>query len=235
MPRRYYRKKKFTKKSKTFSKYNLYKRRSAKSQAYQIGKLNKKVNSIYRRVKPDILRYEPSVSDYTIANWISGSLASQTLTLRGLNTLLNDSKYSNVDYVNIRDYYLNLKLKYKFPPTTLGTPELSASPIILARMVIIQYRQDVESGIPLGDVFQGTGLPAVLNPLKEHINERGKILCDKVLRLTPAKQVLNINYHVPRYRNKRIQIASTAQRLKNEIELEKTGVIFNDEDNDIEL
>lgn len=46
-----------------FSKYNTYKHRSAKSQANQIYRLNKKVNSIYKQVKPDIQYFDTRATD----------------------------------------------------------------------------------------------------------------------------------------------------------------------------
>lgn len=51
MPRRYA--KRYYKKKSTFSKYNTYKNRSAKSQAYQIYQLNKKVNRIEAKTRPE--------------------------------------------------------------------------------------------------------------------------------------------------------------------------------------
>lgn len=46
-----------------FSKYNTYKHRSAKSQANQIYRLNKKVNNIYKSVKPDIQYFDTKPVD----------------------------------------------------------------------------------------------------------------------------------------------------------------------------
>lgn len=44
-------------KKRTFSRYNTYKYRSSKAQAYQIYKLNKKVNHVYKMTKPEIQIY----------------------------------------------------------------------------------------------------------------------------------------------------------------------------------
>lgn len=59
--KRSYMKKRFNKKS--FSKYNTYKYRSSKAQANQIYRLNKKVNSIYKSVKPDIQYFDTKATD----------------------------------------------------------------------------------------------------------------------------------------------------------------------------
>lgn len=60
----YYKRKSYKKRSykkKNFSRFNLYKHRSSKSQAYQIYKLNKKVNYIERKTKPEIDIYNMSM------------------------------------------------------------------------------------------------------------------------------------------------------------------------------
>lgn len=49
-----YYKKKYGYRKKKFTKFNLYKNRSSKSQAYQIYNLNKKINMIEKKTKPEI-------------------------------------------------------------------------------------------------------------------------------------------------------------------------------------
>lgn len=63
--RRTYKSKRHTRR--TFSRFNTYKNRSSKSQAYQIYKLNKKINYCYRMNKPEVQIYQTTDSPIDIA------------------------------------------------------------------------------------------------------------------------------------------------------------------------
>lgn len=62
--KRYYKKRNFRKNSKKrmFSRFNTYKKRSSKAQAYQIYKLNKKVNYYYKMTKPEVQVFQPDTA-----------------------------------------------------------------------------------------------------------------------------------------------------------------------------
>ena len=66
-------------KSKNFSRFNLYRKRSAKSQALQLYNLNKKVMKIKRDLSPDIVRWEGDnhyeYTNSTISTHISDRIA----------------------------------------------------------------------------------------------------------------------------------------------------------------
>lgn len=68
--KRNYKKRNYKKnsKKKTFSRFNTYKNRSAKSQAYQIYKLNKKVNYINKKNSPEIHNWQCVPQDHQFNN-----------------------------------------------------------------------------------------------------------------------------------------------------------------------
>lgn len=96
--RRVYSKKKSASKKRSFSKYNTYRHRSAKAQAGQIYRLNKKVNRIYKSVKPDIQYFDTKPTEisepvttaknglvkftgmFDIAGWVNGNNPDGTPT-----------------------------------------------------------------------------------------------------------------------------------------------------------
>lgn len=61
-----YKYKKYNNKKK-FSRFNTYKNRNSKAQAYQIYSLNNKINTLMKRTKPEALNYTPADSHYTIS------------------------------------------------------------------------------------------------------------------------------------------------------------------------
>lgn len=52
----------YKKKSTSFSRFNTYRKRSSKQQAYQIYRLNKKINYVYKMNKPEIQIYQSTTS-----------------------------------------------------------------------------------------------------------------------------------------------------------------------------
>lgn len=96
--RSYRNRRSYKKKSSTFSRFNTYRKRSSKAQAYQIYRLNKKINYVYKMNKPEIQIYQPSTA--TIDTSIStDTLGGKAFTLhrcidQGLGIF--DGKYARI-------------------------------------------------------------------------------------------------------------------------------------------
>lgn len=88
-------------KKRTFSRFNTYRHRSSKQQAYQIYKLNKKINHVYKMNKPEIQIYQPSTA--TIDTAVSSdTLGGKAFTFhrcidQGLGIF--DGKYARIKSV----------------------------------------------------------------------------------------------------------------------------------------
>ena len=81
---------KYYKRSKTLRKSNIFTNRSAKSQSFQIAALNRKVNRVYRKTKPE----------YKIVG------------VTGAHSDFRDSHMSASEFINFIDYnkhYMNVK------------------------------------------------------------------------------------------------------------------------------
>ena len=90
--RKYYKrygKKKSYNKKRTFSRFNTYKNRSSKAQAYQIYKLNKKVNYINRKNSPEVHNWQCVPQDHTFTSM-------NTLNFHQCN-LIATTRYGYVD------------------------------------------------------------------------------------------------------------------------------------------
>ena len=225
MPRKYYRRYKrktasrgYRRRGKKLSKFNVFTKKSAKSQASQIYALNKKINRVAKRTRQDIIRYDTPTQDYTIAQWGNGAqTAGQNFSLRCFTSIPGFA-----ETFTIKDYYLQLKMFYNNPTSTAayndGQNVVGATGDVFVRMVAIRYLSSQEDAIPYADVMPANGIYAISQPLDPNIGKRCKIIRDKVFHISAKKPMIQINYRFKcGYRE--IKQDSQVSRRKGEIEI----------------
>ena len=212
--KRYYNKKRGYKK-KTFSRFNTYKHRSSKAQAYQIYKLNKKVNRINKNNAPDI------------HNWTTDKLGIIQTHKEELETyefrFMGDSTYGYID--GVLDYdqrqtfpivdneFKIRRIKVwgtftKFHVVNLvgdvSQDKFGFNGPLYYRLVILQSKgsnlPDVNNYLCVTDDTEET---SISSPVQKGVNKEAYILYDKVGKITSLDaftRSFKISF-VPKYRN----------------------------------
>lgn len=164
--KRYNRRKNTTK---NFNKY-AYNKTDAKSQSKQIVSLNKKINKIYKNIKPEIQRFNHSDS------FVLGSDAPTVLSYA---TMLgqNPTSYFKGNYA--KHIYFNFKMF--FNP---GGVDLTKGRSF--RIVILQTRQQTT---PDASIFDATSDFKIFSPFKDNITLKYKILLSKVYTISSDRDM----------------------------------------------
>lgn len=183
MPRRY-RSRRYRKFR--FSKYNTYKNRSAKSQAYQIYSLNKKINRLENKTKPE---FKTGRKD---------DFMSLTTRYENVGQLWNHSikLITSTDGVNFHSEDIQKGLFARLCGLTIWGNIVRTDPNAthtagFLRLIITQYRQARSAGISMPDIFSGyndstfTNMTSVIlkEPFKDHVTSTVKILSNRVYKL----------------------------------------------------
>ena len=174
MPRRYYRRKRrFSKKKKTTFYY--YKRRGAKQQAYQISKLNKRINRVYKNLGGTVQRVEyPSSIGYT---WPDSMSVASPIQINNFDLTFKPQGQTNVQEILFRGIYAKIDIKFKYPVVTYSATS-STTPVIWYRFVAIQYKQ-VGENYTLDDFISHTDSEkGIHDPFNEDSGTKAKILKD---------------------------------------------------------
>lgn len=169
-----------------FSKFNTYKNRSSKAQASQIYQLNKKINRIESKTKPEMK--------------IGRKDDFMTLTTRyeNLGQLWNHSikLITSSDGVNFHSDTIQKGLFCRLNGLTIWgniyRTDINATHTAgFLRLIVLQYRQARSAGISMPDIFSGyndstfTNMTSTIltEPFKDHITSTVKILSNKVYKL----------------------------------------------------
>ena len=191
--RRYYKNKSRYYKSR-FSRYNTYKNRSAKSQAYQIYSLNKRIDKIERRTKPEIAyaRKDNMFTDNLRYQEAAQLWNHKILHLTGPNG--NDTAGQGVNLQNVITGQTCRLQGIKVWGELCRTSNAVVGVGGYVRFLAVQYKQSRQSGISMTDIFSayddsadGAMTTTILTePLKNHASTVGKILFNKVISLNNA-------------------------------------------------
>lgn len=170
----------------SLSNYNIATRTSARSQANQIYRLKRRINSIERRTKPEIKLWERSyaVSTPTGTQLPNSSiLVSYTSTDNSWNTQF-DGNFAR--FLSLTFYFSSSYTNYA-----------ASTPPITFRVVILQTRTTRDSEIEAADVFSGISESTSLNPmpnssalgslsgpLQQGLARTAKVLCDRKFYLS---------------------------------------------------
>lgn len=174
MYRRYRRGKKYFRRRRTLSTRNIFNRRTSKAQANQIHALNKKVNAIARRNRPDthIAVSDPVSHQFTNATLSSVSVSfSSGLTPTGHYLRLLDFTISGTfEYADNKEQY-----------PAVDIPRAGSIRLVIWQSLQTKESSAVQKITNLIDV-QGSGAGYELNtmrPFKQGVTSYVKILYDK--------------------------------------------------------
>lgn len=177
-------------KKRKFSKFNLYTHRSAKSQASQIYLLNKKVNSVYKSIKPDIDTVVGPANPSTSLTFQSNAVAAfllASIPIIDNNTLNNLGQ--NLDFINIR----NVKFQFLYRYSSISA---NTQPIYI-RLTFLKLRVGATAFPAASTIFSENGDPyiKVRGPLHMNLYDTGyKIVGDYKFKIT--KDNPNLDFKV---------------------------------------
>ena len=180
MPR-YYRKrysKKSYKSSRPKSRFYYYKKRSSKQQAYQISKLDKRINAVYRNLGGTVERITHSA--YAIAQW--GSSAPTATNINNHFNLTLTPQGQTPKEILYRGCYLNIDASFVAPPITYAVSS-TTTPTIWVRVIVIQYRQAGETYSAADFITNYTTSRGIFEPLNEDCGTKARILKDYKFKL----------------------------------------------------
>lgn len=185
MPRRYYNRRSGYKrryKKFRFSKFNTYKNRSSKSQAYQIYQLNKKINRIEAKTKPE---FKTGRKDEFLT--LNSYFTNNQLWTHGLSMI------TSADGVNLHDEAIQKGLFCRLCGLTIwGNVErvnVNATHTSgFLRLMIFQFRQARQDSLSMDDIFLGyneqdMNSSIMKEPFKDHISASVKIIANKVYKI----------------------------------------------------
>lgn len=205
--KRFYKKRYY--KKKTLKKSNIFRSKSAKSQAKQIFALNKKINNVYKNIKPETCIYD----NYRIQGFNMSFQGDTTQTYQGrtfqkpiFKHCIGDGTTPFVINGNLLRIY-NTKLQLNFHRNATASAFDWAM-----RITILKMRKFTDLG-NMEFIHQGTRAAydyntnnndynnhiqrAVYGPLNDNITTYGKIILDKKYKVKGGNDALltkNINY-----------------------------------------
>lgn len=179
-----------------FSKSKLYTHRSAKNQAKQIYVLNKRMKSMYRKIKPDINTQTSQLQSSSTMNFDAQSVAAflqPMVEIFGVTQLAAIN--ANADYVNVRNvlFWMN----YRFNGLTDATQPL------YIRLVFIKLKTAGTFPTP-ANVWNGNADPylKVRGPLKAGLYDTGyKVIYDFKYKITykNPNMDLKLNFRIGKF------------------------------------
>lgn len=174
-------------KKRTFSRFNTYKNRSSKHQAYQIYSLNKKIRGIERRTKPELIQEMPPAYTATV----SFTTASNSwYTTAGQAHFTQDSWLQHVDQDEIRINKLIVYGAFERESGTEGGP-IDTKASGFARIAILQTKQEKSTLLTPSSIFHSSeGTLDYRAPLMKGASTQDRILA--VINLALTDEQLNM-------------------------------------------
>lgn len=206
---------------KTFSRFNTYRNRSSKSQAYQIYSLNKKINRLEAKTKPE---FKTGRKD---------SFMTLTTRYTSAGQLWNHSikHLTSSDGINLHDDGIQKGLFCRLCGMTLWGNIVRTDPNAthtagFLRLVVYQFRQCRQDGISMGDMFSGyndgenSNMTSIIlkEPFKDHISSTVRIITNRVYKLN-NNDINNVPFKIsiPGRRLLNFSINSTESVARGEI------------------
>lgn len=182
-----YRKKRYNRryknKTKNFNKY-AYAKTDSKNQSKQIVRLNKKINNVYKTLKPEIIR----INNYgqIEAKSDAESVIPFEIFLANVEPLDKfQGNYAKFIYFNFRVY---------FNPTSTDLTQGKSF-----RIVLLQNKYPLATAPTASDIFKNPGNTyGVFSPFKDDIHLKFKILLSKVVNISSDKDFLYRSYNFKR-------------------------------------
>lgn len=207
MYRRYRRGKKYFRRRRTLSTRNIYNKRSSKSQAIQIHALNKKVNAIARRNRPDT---HLAVSDPVSRQFTNESLA--TVSQSYSSGLLPTGQYCRLLDFTISGTFEYGDNKEAYPGVEV--PRAGSIRLVIWQSLASKEASAVQKISSLIDV-SGTGAGYELNtmrPFKEGVTAYVKILYDRTYTVSDQYPVRPFRVHIKNLLPMRLEVGDSQPR-----------------------
>ncbi|UPW41443.1 capsid protein [Dipodfec virus UA23Rod_4953] len=197
----------------SFSSFNLYKRRTSKAQAYQIYRLNKKINRIQNRTKPEV-KIAPLVqSTFTTPTTANTSRSSGYILT---NFVSEETSVVPAGYVKINGRFARMQSMkitgtFTYTKAIASNLDMQRMPCYL-RIVIVQLRAARTDEIRTDDIWTLTTEPAgagtVLSeygkmraPLAVGLARKARVLSDKKYMISDTRQSVDIKTKLKYIRN----------------------------------
>lgn len=188
-----------------FSRFNLYRKRSAKAQSTQIYKLNKKVNKMRRDLSPDIARVESTDAYYFNNN--AGAAVHQMFHLTAPVVAKFDS---DTNKINFRGGKLYGQIRYADTANTHADAEHNHSASV--RFIVYQLKVERNNfSFAATELinYSSSGADYNLNtvrPLREGVGAFVDVVHDYTINLTDDAELKNFKFNLP---------SATFRRLSN--------------------
>lgn len=197
----------------TFSSLSLYKKRTSKAQAYQIYRLNKKINRIQSRTKPEV-KIAPLVqgSFTTPTNANTSRSSGYVMT----NFVGEEATEIPAGYVKIngrlaRMQSMKITGTFAYTKNLTSNLDMQRMPCYL-RIVIVQLRAARTDEIRTDDIWTLTTEPAgagtalseygkMRAPLATGLARKAKVLSDKKYMISDTRQSVDIKTKLKFIRN----------------------------------
>lgn len=164
-----------SKQNKRFNKY-AYNKTDAKSQSKQIVSLNKKINKIYKNIKPEIQRFNRSASVV-----LNGS----DIQLINYETMLGKTASTFFKGTYAKHIYFNFKIF--FNP---GGVDITKGRSF--RIIILQTKQQITPDI---SILDGTSEFGIFSPFKDDITRTYKIMLSRTYTISSDRDMFYRSYN----------------------------------------
>lgn len=192
-----------------FSRFNLYRKRSAKAQSAQIYRLNKKVNKMKRDLSPDIARVEP-----TDAYYFTNNAGANVHRMMRLTSEVVDKFDSDTNKIVFRGGKLYGQIRYADTSESQAAADHYHSGSI--RFIIYQLKVERNSfNFTSSDIIQYSNIGPDYNlntvkPLREGVGAFIRIVQDRTYNISDDKEVINFKFKLPPCTFKRLASTNNA-------------------------
>ena len=213
--------KRFYKKKAKFSKNNLYRNRSSKKQALQIYRLNRKINYIEKKTKPEIS--EGIFSTTLSSEFLEKNSAQLQETTDLFKTLKTNMKGELVRLQNIRIYggFTSNLNEYPKDFTILSS---------YIRLIVLQNKTENQTfpGEPLLS-RASTGLSCIRSPYMSGFSQTCRILYDRVYKIDHDTPEKTFSFNIKKMNNLRKLLYNNTATYTGDIKIyaymySKTGL-----------
>lgn len=211
-----------TRRFRKLSKANIYGNRSARAQAGQIAALNRKVNKVIRRDKPEykVLNAPPVAKSFT-SNALDSAYFADFQPFPVVNNASDHGMVGNK--VNLISLTMNGYCEY-FNSSNTGYHDTESAGCVL-RIIAVQYKQLIDNPITsIADILQetgstGTGYTALAySPFKLGITTRLRVLMDYKTTLTTTRNQKLLKIKVPIGKFRDLRYNESLQTWENAIQ-----------------
>ena len=213
--------KRYYKKKAKFSKNNLYRNRSSKKQALQIYRLNRKINYIEKKTKPEIS--EDLFSTTLSSEFLEKNSAQLQYTNDLFKTLKSKMKGELIRLQNIRIYggFTSNLNEYPVDFNTLSS---------YIRLIILQNKTENQAfpGEPLLS-RASTGLSCIRSPYMSGFSQSCRILYDRVYKIDSDTPEKTFSFNIKKMNNLRKLLYNNTSTYTGDIKIyaymySKTGL-----------